>query len=204
VNVPLPFQVNGFYLDDVKYPGGEFHQGVQHLDGIQVIQFIKTVPVEENYDPRLEHNARKHLVFRSIMDALREHSGDVTFLGRAALFFSSQVSQDALAYDFDLKSLLVDNLRGMMADLRRGDATDQQMPGVQRTMYIVDPASGDGGVQWVKANAKDNPITQRDLDQSVYGETAMEVPYHGDPYAADLAAGYWTDVRKLIASRLAD
>ena len=123
VNVPLPFKVNAFYLDDVKYPGGEFQQGVQHLSGIQVIQFIKTVPVEENYDPRLEHNARKHLVFRSIMDSLKEHSGDVAFLGRAALFFSSQVSQDAMAYDFDLKTLLVDNLRGMMADLRRADAT---------------------------------------------------------------------------------
>jgi hypothetical protein len=204
VNVPLPFKVNGFYLDDVKYPGGEFAQGVQHLNGIQVIQFIKTVPVEENYDPRLEHNARKHLVFRSIMEALKEHSGDVAFLGRAALFFSGQVSQDALAYDFDLKSLLVDNLRGMMTDMRRGDATDQEMPGVQRTMYIVDPASGDGGVQWVKANAHDNPITQRDLDENVYGETAMEVPYHGDPYAPDLAAGYWPDVRRLVASRLAD
>jgi len=38
----------------------------------------------------------------------------------------------------------------------------------------------------------------------VYGELAMEVPYHGDPYATDLAHGYWTDVRQLIASRLAD
>ena len=204
VNVPLPFEVNGFYLDDVKYPGGQFQQGMQHLDGIQVIQFIKTVPVEENYDPRLEHNARKHLVFRSIMDALKEHSNDVAFLGRAALFFSSQVSHDALAYDFDLKSLLVDNLRAMMTNMHKADATDQDMPSVQRTMYIVDPASGDGSVQWVKANAHDNPITQRDLDENVYGETAMEVPYHGDPYAADLATGYWTDVRQLVASRLAD
>jgi hypothetical protein len=91
----------------------------------------------------------------------------------------------------------------MMTDFRRSDA-DQQMPSVQRTMYVVDPASGDGGVQWVNANAPDNPATKRDLDQGVYGETAMEVPYHGDPYAPDLATGYWTDVRQLIASRLAD
>ncbi len=204
VNVPLPFEVNGFYLDDVKYPPGEFQAGTQHLSGIQVIQFIKTVPVEQNYDPRLEHNARKHLVFRSIMDALKEHSGDVAFMGRAALFFSSEVSQDSLAYDFDLRSLVIDNLRTMMTDFHRSAASDTDMPGVARTMYVVDPASGDGGVQWVLANAHDNPITQRDLDQHVYGETAMEVPYHGDPYAQDLASGYWTDVRKLVGTRLAD
>jgi hypothetical protein len=78
------------------------------------------------------------------------------------------------------------------------------MPTVARTMYVVDPASGDGGVQWVQANAHDNPVTRHDLDQHVYGELAIEVPYHGDPYASDLAAGYWSDVRKLVASRLAD
>ncbi|MBV8715843.1 MAG: LCP family protein [Chloroflexi bacterium] len=205
VNVPLAFKVNGFYLDNVKYPGGEFQQGQQHLNGIQVIQFIKTVPVEEHYDPRLEHNARKHLVFRAIMDSLAEHSSDVTFLGRAAVFFSSQVAQESIAYDFDLRGLVVDNLRKLMTNfVRPSNAPDTGTPGVNRTLYVVDPASGDGGVQWVQANAHDNPITARDISQHVYGELAMEVPYHGDPYATDLAHGYWTDVRQLIASRLAD
>lgn len=205
VNVPLGFKVNGFYLDNVKYPGGEFQQGVQHLNGIQVIQFIKTVPVEEHYDPRLEHNARKHLVFRAIMDSLGEHSSDVAFLGRAAVFFSSQVAQDSIAYDFDLRSLVVDNLRKLMTNfVRPSNAPDTGMPGVNRTLYVVDPASGDGGVQWLQANAHDNPVTARDLAQHVYGEMAMEVPYHGDPYATDLAHGYWSDVRQLIAARLAD
>jgi cell envelope-related transcriptional attenuator-like protein len=204
VDVPLSFRVNGFYLDGVKYPPGEFEKGPQRLNGVQVIQFIKTVPVEEHYDPALEHNARKHQVFRSIMDALKDHATDVAFLGRAALFFSGQVAQDSVAYDFDLRTLLVDNLRNLMVDFGRSSAADSSMPGVLRTMYVVDPASGDGGVQWVQANAHDNAITQRDIDQHVYHELAMEVPYHGDPYAPDLAANYWTDVRKLVGSRLAD
>jgi hypothetical protein len=103
-----------------------------------------------------------------------------------------------------MRSLVIDNLRHLMSDIGRSSPSDTDMPGVLRTMYVVDPASGDGGVQWVLANAHDNPITQRDLDEHVYGETAMEVPYHGDPYAADLAHGYWGSLRDLVASRLAD
>ena len=60
--------------------------------------------------------------------------------------------------------------------------------------------NGHGNAQ---ANAHDNPITRRDVDQHVYGELAMEVPYHGDPYASDLPSKYWLDVRKLVATRLA-
>ena len=65
------------------------------------------------------------------------------------------------------------------------------------------PVSGDGGVQWVKANARTNPVTRRDLELNHYGETAMEVPYSGDPYTENLVSGYWTDVRKLVTARLA-
>jgi len=204
VAVPLGFKVNGFYLDGEKYPAGEFKQGLQRLNGVQVIQFIKTVPVEAHYDAQLEHNARKHLVFRSLMDAMSEHSGDVAFLGRAAVFFSGQVARDSIAYDFDLRSLLTDNLRTLMADFARPEASIKEVPGVFRTLYVVDPASGDGGVQWVQANARDNPITKQDIAFHRYGELAIEVPYHGDPYADNLAASYWTDVRSLIAKRLAD
>lgn len=206
VDVPLAFKVNAYYLDGQKFPAGEFQKGPQRLSGTQVIQFIKTVPVEEHYDLALEHNARKHLVFRSLMQAMSEHSADVAFLGRATVFFSGQVAQDSIAYDFDLRSLIVDNLRGLMADVARpGPAPrDNAVPSVARTLYVVDPASGDGSVQWVQANAHTNSITQRDIAEHRYHELAMEVPYHGDPYAADLATGYWLDVRNLIATRLTD
>jgi len=203
VDVPLAFDVNAYYLDGVKYPAGSFAKGRQRLNGQQVIQFIKTVPVEQHYDPQLEHNARKHLVFRAIMDSLREHATDIGFLGRAAVFFGGNVANESIAYDFDLRTLLVDNLRGLMADIR-ASAADESMPEVARTMYVVDPASGDGGVQWVQANTVDNPVTRRDVAEHRYGELAMEVPYHGDPYAADLVANYWPDVRNLIAKRLTD
>jgi len=206
VDVPMAFKVNAYYLDGQKYPAGEFQKGRQRLTGTQVIQFIKTVPVEEHYDLALEHNARKHLVFRSLMEAMKEHSGDVAFLGRAALFFSSQTAQDSIAYDFDLRTLTVDSLRSLIADLARPGSgpRDDSVPSVARTLYVVDPASGDGGVQWVQANAHTNGVTQRDIAQHRYGELAMEVPYHGDPYADDLAGQYWPDVRNLIATRLAD
>src|SRR5213078_4088963 len=114
------------------------------------------------------------------------------------------VAQDTIAYDFNVRSLIVDNLRTLMTNLARPDASDHEVPRVYRTLYVVDPASGDGGVQWVQANAHDNPITQRDIDEHHYAELAMEVPYHGDPYADSLVANYWPDVRKLIARRLAD
>jgi hypothetical protein len=202
VDVPLPFKVNAFYYEGQKQPPGAFAQGRQRLTGMQVIQFIKTVPVEEHYDLRLEHNARKHLVFSALMDGLQANVGDVGFLGRGAVFFTGEVAGSGIAYDFDLRGLLVENLWSLITDRSSAAPGDTAVPGIARTIYVVDPASGDGGVQWVKANAKTNPVTQRDLDQSVYGETAMEVPYTGDPYAEDLAGRYWTDVRKLVAARL--
>jgi hypothetical protein len=202
VDVPLPFAVNAFYYQGKKYPAGSFAAGPQHLNGLQVIQFIKTVPVEEHYDPRLEHNARKHQVFRALMDSLQRQVGDVGFLARGALFFGGQVMSNTINYDFDLRALLLENLGQMIRDRDAQTGADSSVPSIARTVYVVDPGSGDGGVQWVRANAKTNPVTRRDLELNHYGETAMEVPYSGDPYAENLVTGYWTDVRKLVAVRL--
>ncbi|MDQ3810109.1 MAG: LCP family protein, partial [Chloroflexota bacterium] len=199
VNVPLAFQVNPFWFEGRKQPAGAFIQGRQRLNGMQVIQFIKTVPVEQNYDPRLEHNARKHLVFRALMDQLEANLGDLPFLGRGAMFFGGEVARTNIAFDFDLRALLVEHLWQTIAERGGQEATDNEVPRVARTIYVVDPASGDGGVQWVKANARTNPITRHDLERGHYGETAIEVPYSGDPYADDLVAGYWADVRGVIA-----
>jgi hypothetical protein len=203
IDVPLDFRVNAFYMDGEKLPPSEFKAGRQKLDGVRVVGFIKTVPVEENYDKRLEHNARKHLVFRALMDSLRAQVGDPVFLGKAAVFFGTEMAGNSISHDFDIRGLLIENLWQLISDRRdSSERSDAAVPSIARTLYVVDPASGDGGVQWLRANAVTNPATRRDLEANLYPELAMEVPYNGDPQAPDLVTSYWRDVRELIARRL--
>jgi hypothetical protein len=206
VNVPMDFAVNPFYLDGKKYPEGAFARGVQKLDGTRVIQFIKTVPVEQVYDKLLEHNARKHLVLKSMMDALAEKSDDMLFWWRALQFLNKQTANQSVACDFDVKSFLVNNVNEIVGTahlaLATGKSPASAMPEIDHTIYIVDPGSGDGGVQWVRSNARINPVTRKDVESGKYTDVAMEVPFNGDPYADDLVTHYWADTRATIAARL--
>ena len=197
VDVPAAFQTNAFYLGGVKYPAGGFPAGPQHLSGLQVIQFIKTVPVEVSYDKRLEHNARKHRVLSALMDALHP-AGDPTQVARTALFLNSALNAGTIAFDFDPHAMVGDGLGSLLG----GNDERAPLPHVASTVYVVDPDSGDGGVEWVNANQKTNPATRRDLAEHKYGDLAMEVPFHGDPSAPDLVNHYWTDVRDLVRYRL--
>lgn len=206
VDVPLPFEVNAFYLDGKKYPKGSFAPGLQTFDGTRVLQYIKTVPVERVYDKRLEHNARKHQVMRGFTQRLRERSNDVGFWLGALRFVNGEVGSGTIAYDFDVKALLANNLGEIAASVGAALGRSESsagVPEVDRTVYVVDPSSGDGGVQWVNANAATNPATRADLAAGRYVDTAMEVPYAGDPYAANLATGYWPDVRRVVRQRIA-
>jgi LytR_cpsA_psr family len=196
VDIPVAFTANAFYLQGVKYPGTTFAAGRQHLNGLQVIQFIKTVPVETTYDKRLEHNARKHLVLSSLMDALRP-AGNPTQVPRAALFLNGALADGTVAFDFDARAMLTGSFGELFAG---GDHAAQ--PHVEHALYVCDPASGDGSVEWVRANMVFNTITRRDVEEHRYGDLAMEVPYHGDPYAPDLVAQYWSEVRALVRDRL--
>ncbi len=206
VTAPMAFDVHPFYLDGVKYPGGHFPQGPQKLNGRQAIQFIKTVPVAEgSYDRVLEHNSRKSLVFDALLRALDEKYTDRAFWLKGATFVANEMLGGAVVCDFDPLALIVNNIGGVMADapkfLASEKASAPRLPKIERSIYIVDPAHGDGGVQWVNANAAVNPITQKDIDAGVYPTLAMEVPLNANPYG-DLVTGYWTSVRALVKESL--
>lgn len=205
VNVPESFDVHPFYLDDVKYGEGHFDQGMQKLSGRQVIQFIKTVPITEGaYDKVLEHNSRKALVFDAILQSLTQNYSDKGFWLRASSFVAGEMVKGSIVYDFDPVPLIVNNIGSTTASLQRTmnkDGAGIALPKINRSKYIVDAAQGDGGVQWVTANAAENPITKKDVDNGVYPTLDMEVPINANPYG-DLVAEYWTSVRVLIKQSL--
>lgn len=199
VNVPMAFAVHPFYLDGVKYPGGHFAQGEQRLDGRQVIQFIKTVPVAEGEYPKaIEHNARKALVFEGLLRAVNEKYTARTFWLKSAAFIASEFLTGAIVCDFDPLALVVQTIT---TTTNASFTRELTMPQINRALYIVDAAHGDGGVQWVNANAAENPITQQDIEAGVYITLAMAVPLNANPYG-DLVTGYWTSVRALVKQTL--
>jgi hypothetical protein len=212
VTAPMAFDVHPFYLDGVKYPGGHFPQGPQQLNGRQAIQFIKTVPVAEGtYDKLLEHNSRKSLVFDALVRALSEKYADRAFWVKGAAFVAGELLGGAVVCDFDPIVLMVNNVgdttaRAALAPARQSlqDAprlSETLPPKINQSVYIVDPAHGDGGVQWINANAAENPITQKDIEAGMYPTLAMEVPINANPYG-DLVTGYWTSVRLLVKESL--
>ncbi len=204
VDVPTTFEVHPFYLDGKKYERGRFEKGKQKLNGRQVVQFIKTVPVSESlYDPVLEHNSRKSLVFNALIESLRAQYTDYQFWMRASKFIGGEMISGAIVYDFDPFVLIVNNIAGTATSLQRAKQIndDVQFPRIDRSRYIVDAAHGDGGVQWVTPNAVDNPITQKDIDAGVYKPIDFEVPLNANPYG-DLVSEYWTSVRRLVKHAL--
>ena len=206
VDVPVAFDVHPFYLEGKKYEKGRFPKGLQRLNGRQVIQFIKTVPIAEGaYDKSLEHNVRKALIFDGLLAAINKNYTDRLFWLKGSAFVTRELVAGGITYDFDVVSLVVNNIGNTTASIQRSLTKNKSdgalLPKIMQSMYIVDPAHGDGGVQWVSANAAVNPFTQKDIENGVYPSLDIEVPYTANPYG-DLVTEYWTSVRQLVKTTL--
>ncbi len=205
VDVPVEFHAHPYYLDGKKYERGYFARGPQRMDGRRALQFIKTLPITEGYyGTALENNARKHLVFQGLASALERRHKERTFWLSGAAFVTKALATGTIVYDFDPVPLVINNLGETAATaekLATGKARTIRVPKIRSTCHIVDPAHGDGGVQWVNANAAVNPITQRDIRQGVYPSLDYAVPIDADPYG-DLITAYWPSVRTLVKQTL--
>lgn len=208
VQVPRDFGVYPIYFDGIKYPGRHFSEGILAMDGLTTLQFIKSVPVADK-DKEIEHNARKHLVFRAILGALSQDKFKIAGVLR---FVLDKVNREEVVYDSDYinaRQILENNKWVILSSLTKiGNFGD--VPEDDRTIYVVDSAHGDGGVSWVKSQEHTNPAVRREMENGYYERLrsgggdpyAFEIPNGGDPYADDLVAGYWQSVRTLVRSRL--
>ncbi|MGB8648510.1 MAG: LCP family protein [Anaerolineae bacterium] len=206
VEVPADFDTAPFYLDGQKYDTAHMTQGVQQMNGTQVIQFMKSL--EAGDSQAVQRNARKELVLRGLLAAATDHCSDRGFwLKMSGLLVRQQWSGD-VAYDFDPAALLVDNIGQLgsgFGDLLRYKTCTVGAPQIARTQYIVDPESGGDGVRWASSDATVNPIARQDIDSGVYqaGGLGVAVPLNGDPYG-DLVTGYWGSVRALVKQTLSE
>ncbi|MBI2405741.1 LCP family protein [Candidatus Microgenomates bacterium] len=207
------FDVHPFYLNGVKYGPGHFPAGRYMFGGQRAIQFIKTVPKTDGsyYGKHLEHNVRKHVVFRSIFQEIEEHSGDAGFLIKLLSFFNEQRSKGLLRYDVNLGEFFTNNLGSIIDSLRNVVVHKDDIALIEfgKALYVVDPAQsevkGGFGIRWVTAEAVENPIIKREIEEKFYeypgvvGDPyGVEVPVGGDPNAPDLVTGYWKSMRSRI------
>jgi LytR_cpsA_psr family len=201
VDVPYVFEAAPIYFENNQYPALHYAQGRQKLNGLQALQFIKAINAQlgkTKYDPTKELAVRKQIITQSVLEAVKRETANPFFWAKMLSFLRRTLDKKDIAYDFDAADLLFKTISQYVA----GGARGQKMPiSVTRSVYVVDWKVGDGGVQWVTGSI--NPIMQRDLKNGVYVDIAMSVPIgKADPYASDLAAGYWTSVRQLVRQRL--
>lgn len=201
VNNPKAFRAAPIYLRGIKYPGLIFPQGLVELDGRSALHYIKSV-VTSDEDKSLEHNQRKHRV----LEALRERTNHPVTFTQTINFLREAHGRGQIQTDFELTDYLAAllNLRSL-GEARRVFEGDGLIPKKGRWIYIVDDKHGDGGVQWVTANATHNPYTRRDLEAGIYGDEAggwgyqlphaWRLDYAANPDADDLVTGYWHPMR---------
>jgi len=204
IDNPADFKVQPFFLDGKRFEEGRFAKGRQRLNGTQTIQYIKALTA--HYNPSLERNVRKVIVFRALLDGINQKCHDRDFWLRISGFVVGESSSKAIRYDFDPLALLVSHLPDVISSAARfagGEGCNLGASRIGKSIYVVDPNSGDGGVQWLSMEVLTNPVAKRDMESGVYPQAgaALELPLNGNPYG-DLVTAYWQSVRLLVKQRL--
>lgn len=204
IEIDVPYDIDLFeiYLRGEKQSKWRFSQGKQQMNGLNVLRFIKAEHDSDQYDPKMENHPRKHLIFSAFLETLKNNLKRPGFLMKAAGFFKGIDEGKKADCDFSLKTLLTDNVLRLAGPAVRAYFQEVSMPKVGRSIFIVDSAIGDGGVQWVSANRFENPITAQDWAKDIYPDDAMEIPLNADPYSQDLVTDYWGSTRRLVKERL--
>jgi hypothetical protein len=195
IDNPLELATNPIYLEGIQYPCGSFPRGKQTLDGTRTLCYLKGL-VMPPYDPAKENNARKPVVYKGLSQGLERNLTNPLLPIRMLGLLQQQLDRKSIAYDFDATALVFDSVKHLAAGALSRRAT---LPTIDQNIYLVDERIGDGGFTWVMGTQ--NPVIKDELKRGIYKDTAMVVT-SGNPYASDLAKGYWGSVRTIVKSRL--
>jgi hypothetical protein len=111
------------------------------------------------------------IVFRTLLDSTNQRCHDRDFWLRVSSFAVGESSSKTIQYDFDPLALLVGHLPDVISGdgkLAGDEGCNLGASRIGKSIYVVDPNSGDGGVQWLATEALTNPISKRDIESGVY------------------------------------
>lgn len=201
VEVPLTFMAHPVYLGGILQKEKQYTKGFMLMDGSTTIQYIKSVPVYPGaYPPVLEHNVRKAFVFAAIQKSFETNPLQILALTN---FISAVSDKKKLAFDFDVLSLGVNNVRPVITGSALTVAGGRKMVlGLPETVlekYIVDYELDPGhlrAIHWV-SRGRDKFI-DADFATGVYQSgSGIEVPFDANPYG-DLVNSYWPSLRNSV------
>ncbi len=211
IEVPLAFEAQSFYLEQVKYPARQFEKKRYRFDGTTAVGFIKAVPKvkegQKTYPPELENSQRLYLIVGSLAKAV---SLNPIFWWNSSRLLKAGMDQKRIAFDFDPMALCLNNITEVatslgVAALER-KIKETGVPAIGKTKYIVDKSSSldeDEAVRWVDPAVTDDEFMQADIKAGVYPPGfGVQVPYFGNPYADDLVSNYWGSVRLAVRRTL--
>ena len=191
VDSPFELDTNPIYVRDVRHPGAHFIKGPQPFNGLLTLNYLKGLMLPP-YDPAKENNIRKHIVFRALSERLQQNVANPIVALKALSFLRVQLDGKAIAYDFDISTLVMGALKRLASAPAAGTLV---VPTIDQNLYLVDERFGDGGFTWVMGTQ--NPEIKDELKRGIYKDTAMVVP-DGNPNAPNLATGYWMSVRRIV------
>ncbi len=195
VENPFELDTNPIYVQGVQHPGAHFSKGRLKFDGLLTLNYLKGLALPP-YDPTKENNIRKQFVFRALSQHAQQNLTNPLAAFKALSFLRGELARKTIAYDFDISTLVINAMK-KLASRPNGGAL--AIPSIDQNIYLVDQQFGDGGFTWVMGTQ--SAIIKDELKRGIYKDTAMVVP-DGDPYAPNLAMGYWTSARRIVKSRL--
>lgn len=200
VDVPFDIDTYPFYQDGIRYGAGHFNKGVQGMDGMEAMQFLKAW--SKSHSPDKERNVRKHIFLKALLKEIFANKTNLSVLWKGYNLLRDGQKDKKLDADFDPLKLLLKPSTILNIKTKPGEEPFK----IKKTLYLVDPYSGgpENGVNWITRSK--SPQIQKDLKAGMVKDPTFVVPVgeNVNPYAKDLVKDYWGSSRGLIKQEFSD